>query len=399
MSSITWTTEKREISELKEAEYNPRKLTDKQREDLEQSLDEYGAVVPVVVNVGSRENVLIGGHQRVKIYREKGMEEIEVRVPSRELSEIEEKNLNLRLNKNTGSWDWDKLEEMETGMLLEVGFGDEELAYLWDNVDILDDEPDAEARVKDTTEPRVEPGEIYELGDHRMMVGNARDADDVKDLMGDDVVDTIYCDPPSRRNVENFEGLIVDSLVNALEHAGEDLHVFYWTDQEEINVVQAAYKSLNVSNERVALWIKREIAKSPKGAFARSYVPCVYGVKGEPYLNEAFSSLTEITNREMETGIQQHDEIFHMLDIWVENRGEEEAYHPKQKPASLHQKPLKRTTAPGHVVLDLFAGAGSTLMACQQLGRKARVMEIDPVHATVIIDRWEDYTGDKAKKI
>jgi ParB-like chromosome segregation protein Spo0J len=88
--NITWTTEKRKVSDLAKAEYNPRKLTEKEREDLERSIDEYGVVVPVVVNVGDREDVLIGGHQRIRIYQDRGFDEVEVRVPSRELTEPEE---------------------------------------------------------------------------------------------------------------------------------------------------------------------------------------------------------------------------------------------------------------------------------------------------------------------
>jgi len=397
--NITWTTEKRKVSDLAKAEYNPRKLTEKEREDLERSIDEYGVVVPVVVNVGDREDVLIGGHQRIRIYQDRGFDEVEVRVPSRELTEPEEKNLNLRLNKNTGSWDYEKLAEMEMEILLEVGFGDEELAYMWDDVNIIDEDPNPEEKAKAIDEVKVEPGEVYQLGDHRLMIGDATNPGEVQELMSGELAETIYCDPPLRRNTDNYEDIISASLECALENTREEAHILYWSDQEDIHVVQRIYEVFGIENQSVAIWIKREIAKNPKSAFARSYIPCVYGTRGNPYLNKKFGNMTEIVNRETETGIQQHDEIFHMVDIWVENKGEEEAYHPKQKPASLHQKPLKRITAPGHVVMDLFGGSGSTLMACEQLGRKARVMEIDPVYATIIIDRWQDYTGAKAKKI
>ena len=139
MKKYKWHSEKRKISELIPADYNPRKMTDGERKDLEDSLSEFGAVIPVVINTGKRKNVLIGGHQRVSIYKERGIEEIEVMVPNSELGEAEEKKLNLRLNKNIGSWDFEKLKNMDIGLLLEVGFGEEDLTTLWNDVEIIDD--------------------------------------------------------------------------------------------------------------------------------------------------------------------------------------------------------------------------------------------------------------------
>ena len=99
---LTWSREVRKIADLKAADYNPRKMTEAEERDLAESIDEFGTVVPLVVNIGKRKDVLIGGHQRTKLYEKKGIEEVEVMVPSRELTLTEEKRLNLRLNKNTG---------------------------------------------------------------------------------------------------------------------------------------------------------------------------------------------------------------------------------------------------------------------------------------------------------
>ena len=128
MKAVTWTTEKRKVSDLIPADYNPRKMTEQEERDLRDSIEEFGRVIPVVVNIGKRSNILIGGHQRTSIYNKDA--EIEVMVPSRELTKEEEKKLNLRLNKNTGSWDFEKLKTMDISLLLDVGFGDEELSTL-----------------------------------------------------------------------------------------------------------------------------------------------------------------------------------------------------------------------------------------------------------------------------
>ena len=135
-------------------------------------------------------------------------------------------------------------------------------------------------------------------------------------------------------------------------------------------------------------------------AFNKAYEPCVYATRGKPFLNTAIRNLNEILNKEVESGNQAHAEIMDLLTIWIAKRVNAEDYeHPTQKPVTLAEKPLKRCTGAGHVVMDLFGGSGTTLIACQQLARKCRMMEMDPIFATVIIDRWEKFTNLKAKKV
>lgn len=124
MKKLTWHTEKRKVSELKPADYNPRKLSDKARADLTHSVEEFGEVEPVVVNTNG---TIIGGHQRISVYADLKLDEITVRVPDRKLTPSEEKRLNLRLNKNLGEWDFSILKSFDMNMLLEVGFDEGEL--------------------------------------------------------------------------------------------------------------------------------------------------------------------------------------------------------------------------------------------------------------------------------
>lgn len=127
MEKITWTTERRSVVDLIPADYNPRMMTEKDRYDLKESVKKFNDVEPVVLNIGSRNNILIGGHQRIQIYADLGMKEIDVRVPNRELSIEEETELNIRLNKNTGNWDWDKLKFFDKELLENFGFSNEEI--------------------------------------------------------------------------------------------------------------------------------------------------------------------------------------------------------------------------------------------------------------------------------
>lgn len=424
--TLTWRSEKRKVKELTPADYNPRKMTEQERRDLEDSIREFGAVIPIVVNVGKRENVLIGGHQRVTIYADLGIEETDVMVPSRELTGEEERRLNLRLNKNTGSWDFEKLKDMDLTLLLDVGFGDEELATLWDDVDVIDDEFGAGAAAKEIKVPKTKPGDVYILGGHRLMCGDSMKPEDVKKLMGADLADTIYCDPPynigldysmgmgelyhnkqsyggtySKKNdaktTKDYAELLARTLDNALEASRPNTHVFYWCDENFIWMLQELYRERKLTLKRVCLWIKNNMNLKPQTAFNKVYEPCVYATRGKPYLNRAMTKLHEIMNKEVGTGNQVHEDIMEMITLWVTKR--DAIYeHPTQKPVTLAEKPLKRCTSPGHIVLDLFGGSGSTLIACEQLNRKCRMMEQDPVFCDVIVNRWEVFANKKAKK-
>lgn len=399
MNKITWTNETRKTADLVPADYNPRTMSKKEREDLEESIRRYGAVVPVVVNVGKRKDVLIGGHQRVTSYADLGIEEIDVRVPSRELSDEEERELNLRLNKNVGHDDFAKLAEMGIELLVEVGYGDEELAMLWDDVDILDDAFNAEARAKKITDPITAPGDIWELGDHRLMVGDAGSEEDLHALLGKEEAHLAHVDPyrdPGLKKAE-YSNLVGAAIANGVIGTRDDAHFLIWCDENEIGDVQKQLKNLKANPERVCMRIMRSAVSSPKVAFSKAYEPCVYATIGKPYLNQDLKNLSEILNREVEPGNQTMDDILAIINIWLETGKVQDAND--HKPISLYERPLKRLTAPGHIVLDLFGRGGPMLMACEQIKRKARVMERDPVMATVIIQRWEEYTGRKAKQI
>jgi len=211
MKNISWTIEKRKVADLKEADYNPRKMTEQEERDLDESIGEFGAVIPVVVNIGKRENVLIGGHQRTRLYLKRGIKDVDVMVPSRELTITEEKRLNLRLNKNVGSWDQEKLRDMGLNLLLDVGFGDEDLQVFFDDVDVIDDDHVPGGGAREIKNPKARTGDVYLLGQHMLMCGDASNPAHVKTLMGGESADMIFCDPPpqtpSRRTrAEGEEG-------------------------------------------------------------------------------------------------------------------------------------------------------------------------------------------------
>jgi len=415
MKKINWTIEKRKLSDLQEADYNPRKMSEQEERDLNDSVEEFGAVIPVVVNIGKRENILIGGHQRRKIYEKRGITEIDVIVPDRELSTAEEKRLNLRLNKNTGSWDQDKLRDMGLNLLLEVGFGDDDLQTFFDDVDVIDDSSMGGRNPKDIKNPKARPGDLYQLGDHFVMCGDATNIEDVKKLMGGKHADMIFCDPPlhlvakeghiltpkkEKKDTGDYAKFLDMSIENALTYSKPNCHLFYWCEEKNIWLLQTLYAQRGIKSDRVLIWVKSNMQVTPKTAFNKAYEPIVYGTKGTPFINSNIRNLSEIVNKEIEPGNQIQEDIFEYLNININKEDREGKYdYTFQKPVSLIERPMKRCTAPGHIVLDLFGGAGSLLIAAEQLKRKAYLMESDPIMVDVMIERWEEFTNLRSKKI
>ena len=422
---IIWSITTHKVSDLVKNGYNPRKISESEKKDLEKSVKEFGTVVPVVLNIGSRSNIIIGGEQRVKIYVDLGIKEIECMIPSRELTIDEEKELNLRLNKNTGSWDENLLKDFDINMLLGVGFGDEELQNLFDDIDLIEDDFDIEKAIKETIIPKVKTGEIWQLGKHKLLVGDSTDITSVQTLMGGDLADVVYCDPPYNigldyskgvGNKEKYQGsysakddskkdteylAFIDKSIEVSKIISKkDAHIFYWCDSSYIWITQTLYAKHGIDSKRVCMWIKNNQNPTHKIAFNKVYEPCVYGTLGKPYLNSGMNNSNEILNQEVTTGNQVHDEILDMIDIWIEKRDNAQTYqHPTQKPVTLNEKPIKRCSAPLHIVYSGFGGSGSDLIACEELNRVWRGVEKDLVFATIIIDRWEKFTGLKSIKL
>lgn len=199
MEKLVWHTESRKISDLIPYEGNPRIMTKKQADDLRKSLEKFNLVEIPVIDTHDR---IIAGHMRLKIMQTigRGEEEIEVRVPNRELTEKEFREYNIRSNKNTGSWDMDILaNSFDTSDLVEWGFEENELG-------ISPDEPqDAEPQIDRAEELnkkwQVKMGDLWLLGNHKLLCGDSTKAEDVARVMGGEKADMVFTDPPYGINI------------------------------------------------------------------------------------------------------------------------------------------------------------------------------------------------------
>jgi len=421
-AKLEWRTEKRSVAELIPSDKNPRIMSPKQIEDLKRSLQKFNLVeIPVI----DTDNNVLAGHQRLMVLKLLGRESetIEVRVPNRKLGQRECEQYLLTSNRVHGDWDWGKLAENFTiDLLIDSGFDDTDLSHLFDDLTVEDDEFDIEKELDKIKIPKTKFGEIYQLGEHKIICADSTDPETIKKLLGNSKVDMIYQDPPYNIGLsydkgvggkKNYGGTVNDSksdsefkeflksaLANGLSACKPNAHIFTYCDQKYIWLLQTLYQELNITNKRVALWIKNNSVPTPQVAFNKQYEPCVYGTVGNPYLSDKVLNLSEIINKEIGTGNRTIEDIYDLLDIWLVKRINGTEYqHPTEKPPALHEKPLRRCTKPGDLILDLFAGSGSLMIACEQLKRSACMVEREPIFVDLIIRRYEKLTNCKAKKI
>jgi DNA modification methylase len=203
----------------------------------------------------------------------------------------------------------------------------------------------------------------------------------------------------SKSDVE-YKQFLKLSMEAALAVTKEDAHVFYWSDETYIWLIQTLYRELGITNKRVCLWLKNSQNPVPSVAFNKCYEPCTYGTRGKPPLVKGMTKLNEVLNAEMTTGNDLLQQVHDFFTIWPQARLSSKEYeHSTMKPVALYEKAIRRCTKGGDIILDSFNGSGSNLMAAQKLGRRVFAVEIEPIFCDLTIKRFEAETGLKAKVI
>lgn len=419
MSKLTWTTEKRKVSDLVPYELNPRKLTDEQAAKLKESFERFNLVeIPAI----GTDNKIVAGHQRIKIMLllGRGEEKIDVRVPNRKLTKKEFEEYNLRSNVSSGEWDFEILKYIDTEILLDIGLDENTLSAMWnENLGVEDDEFNAAEEILKIKTPKTKPGDLIILGNHRLLCFDSTNPKAVSRLVGNHKINTLNYDPiynigldynkgigtkgkyggkvDDRKSDPEYRKFLKTVLQNGLNHCFPDAHIFCWCDEKYIGMLQSLYSELGIDNKRVCLWIKNNSSPTPQVAFNKVFEGCVYGTRGTPYLSPSVHNLNEVMNKEIGTGNRLSDDILDLFNIWLVRRMNTQDYeHPTQKPPSLYEKALRRCTRPGDIVLDLFAGSGSQMVACEQLRRRAFLCELEPIFCDVTVERYKRLTGKGA---
>jgi len=419
---LTWSTETRKVSDLVPNSMNPRVMDETQMRALKNSLQKFNLVELPVIDTDNR---VIAGHQRLLALKLLGRdkEKISVRVPNRKLTKKEYDQYLLSSNRISGEFDWDKLaDNFDIDTILASGFDDGDLALIFDDVSVEDDDFRVEDEIKKIKKTNVKLGDMYQLGSHRILCADSVDPKSVKRLMGNKKTSMIYQDPnfniglsyskgiggkgtyggtvDDSRSDKDYEEFLCKAISNGLSVCNKDAHIFVYHDSRYTWLLQKIYKDLGIAYKRTCLWIKNNSTPTPNVAFNRQYEPVLYGVIGKPYLSNRAFNFSEILNTEIGSGNKTIDDIYDLFDLWLAKRVSGADYtHPTEKPPSLHERPLRRCTRPGDIVLDLFSGSASIMVACEQLKRSAYMVDREPVFVQLAINRYEKFSGKKAKKI
>lgn len=411
------------IAELRPASYNPRKHDEAMLEQLKTSIQKHGLVEAVIVNSApDRKGIIIGGHGRVKAAQMLGMETVPVVYVN--IPDIEkEKALNLRLNRVHGEFVFEELRKFDLNLLLETGFDNSDFDKIFaDTLGVEDDGCDIEKMIREIKTPISKFGDLYALGQHRILCGDALDLESVKRLVDTNEMDMVTLDPiygiglSYDRGVSTsgkyggaekddmkpaeYRAFLEKAFVNALAVSKQDLHFFCWNDQTKIGLVADLMEKLQLTFRRTCLWIKPGFTPTPNVAWHKSFEPCMYSTRGNPWLNPDVRNLTEILNKNIDVGNRTISDIIDVFELWMVRRVDGQSMeHPTQKDLELYEKPLRRCTKVGANVLDLFSGSGTCLLACEQMKRCAFVMEKDPIFVDVCLRRFEEMTGIKPEKL
>lgn len=411
--------EKIKIKNLNPAKYNPRKELKKEDESyqrIKKSIEEFGLVDPLIIN--SRNMTIIGGHQRFNILKDLGYDTAECIML--DLDEKQEKRLNLSLNKNSGFWDEDKLEllfkelELTEDELFATGFSKDEVDELITDVfnEFEDDNFDVEEEVKKIEEPTTKLGNVWILGEHKLMCGDSTNENDVKKLMGDEKAKCIFTSPPynmSSGMYENYEDNLesrkyIDFNLNVVKLWRNYLKGFlFWNISynknsrwEFIEILYKIVKETGLRFMELIVWDKgHAMPITSKSMLTRQYEDILMVGDEESIAEDMELYYLGTTdkkayfNKKIGKGISNY---------WRITTGNTQLdNHKACFPLNLPTRAIELTTNKDDIVIDCFGGSGTTLIACEKTNRKCRLMELDPVYCDIIVKRWESLTGQKAK--
>ena len=369
-----------DINELISPEYNPRQITDDEMEKLKNSINEFGYVAPIIVN--KYNNHIIGGNQRYEALKSLGYTDVDV-VFVDEPDLNREKALNIALNKISGEWDFVKLADIIDELELNdfdiplTGFDEQELENFYieeenpkehEQVEVAEDDYDE----PDDLEVTVQTGDIYILGNHRLMCGDSTKKEDVALLMEGKQADMVFTDPPYDLE-DNYSTII-------FKNAKANAEIFIMTNERKLAHIIVKYDKYF----RRLFAVDFKVAHLINSNAPMTQVDFIGHFRKEPpttfnNLNDHFTTLIESpkTSKTQENNFN----------------------HKHCKNITLPSEFIKHFSNEKENILDLFGGSGSTMIACEQLNRNCYMMELSPHYCQVIIDRWEQFTGKKALKL
>ena len=384
---------KLKIDTLIPASYNPRKKLkpgDPEFEKIKNSITEFGYVDPIIVN---SDMTIIGGHQRWSVLKTLGYTEVDCVVV--EVDKTKEKALNIALNKVTGEWNKELLADLIKDLqsldydISFTGFDPPEIDELFNDVhskETKEDKFDIDEAMKG--EAFVEEGDVWLLGRHRLMCGSSTKAEDVKILMDGKTANLCITDPPyncsyeggtgmrimndSWKDKKEFYKFLLDAFTNAYNCLadGAAIYIFH-SDAEKVNFFNATVDA-GFHYSTTCIWVKNALVIG-RMDFQMRHEPIIYAFK-DTARHKFYGDRKQTT-------------------VWEFDKPVKSKLHPTTKPLALMGYPMLLSSQENGIILDLFGGSGSTLMAAEQTNRIGYLMELDPMYASVIVKRYVAYIG------
>lgn len=399
---------------------NPRK-NDQAVDAVASSINNFGFKVPIVID---KYGEIVTGHTRLKAAKKLGLKEVPVIIAD-DLTENQVRAFRLADNKvaELAEWDEEILQaELDLTDFDMDQFGFEEMQEIVSN-EAFDD--DFEEELPD--EPETQPGDIYKMGDHILMCGDSTKSEDVQTLMGGQMADLVVTDPPYNVNYEggtkdalkiqndnmddaSFLAFLIDAFKTMKEALKPGSAFYIWHSDGKRWFFSDALKQNGLEERQNLIWVKNALVLGRQD-YQWKHEPCLYGwkdgaahhfidLRGEETVIEDNPSLNKMSKPDL---IQYVKELRKIIDdkttVLREDKPLANDLHPTMKPVPLIAYLIRNSSLKNEIVLDLFGGSGTTLIACEQLCRKARIMELDPKYCDVIVSRWEELTGREAEKI
>jgi len=396
------------IEDIKPYPKNAKQHKDSQIKKIANSIKEFGFNQPIVID---KEKIIVVGHGRYFAAQSLSMETVPTITV--DLDEERAKSYRLADNKlNESEWEMDIVIEELKGLSLEMidltGFNSNLI------LETKEDKPDLSAVGK----PRSKLGDLYELGPHKLICGDSTDVKTYEKLLGDERARLIFTDPSYSVNYVSIAGNTYASekfggtggrifnddktpeealdfykkvLKQLYDFSTIDANIYWWYASRLTDINMDAFRENKWHCSQTIIWLKNSMVFSLGQKFHRIYEPCLMGWKqGQTsYQDFTFSTFTELWTTGDQKTFAEH------LDVWYQKRDNTMQYiHPTQKPVQLAERALKRSSEKNDIVLDAFGGSGSTLIACDQLERKCRMIELDPKYVDCIVSRYCKYKED-----
>lgn len=411
----------KKIEEISPYEKNPRN-NEEAVQFVANSIKEFGFKVPIIID---KDNIIVAGHTRYKACLKLQIKEVPCIIAD-DLTEEQIKAFRLADNKTSeiATWDFDLLEQelAEIGNLDMSDFGFDFLEDDNSIDEVTEDGYDVEENMP--VEPKTKLGDIYKLGNHKLMCGDSTDIATVKKLMDGKLADLFLTDPPYNVDVVSTNGKKIKNdnmnsdsfrlfLFNAFKCANEVIKkgasfYIWYGDNEGYNFHGACF-DMGWKIRQCLIWNKNLIVIGRQD-YQWKHESCLYGWKdgaSHYFLNDRTQStvfedrinIDKMKKDEMKALLKEIYEDKVPTTVINEDKPTKSEEHPTMKPVKLMARLVKNSSLKNQLVLDLFGGSGSTLIACEQLERSCYMMELEPAYCDVIIDRWEKLTGEKAEKI